>query len=79
MKNAVRVADSFSRNRMIEQIGSALAQLDEHIPDLDGGSILGTMLGNEKEFRVGARKKRDTDRSVDESAGAEAVDEPERG
>ncbi len=35
---------------MVEKIGTALAQLDEYIPDLDGGAVLRTMLGSD-EFR----------------------------
>lgn len=73
VKNAIRVADSFGQNRMVERIGSALAQLDEHIPDLDGGAILGTMLGTEDDFAVSAKRMRGNDRAVSDRLSEETT------
>lgn len=65
VKNAIRIADSFSKNRMVEKIATFLSQLEDHLPDLDGDILSGV-------FNKEAKLPGDRNRQVDNLAEAES-------
>ena len=56
MKNAIRLADSFAASKMTDKIMTALAQLEESMPDIDG-EILSGVFARNKELRLNNGKK----------------------
>jgi len=55
VKNAIRVAASFAKSRMVEKIASTLSQLEEHMPEIDG-DILAAMFSKTSDFGVAGKK-----------------------
>lgn len=66
VKNAVRVAASFAKSRMVEKIGTSLSHLEEHMPEIDG-DILAAMFSKSSDFGVDAKKAAGEKRKVKES------------
>ena len=73
MKNAIRVAHSFAKDRMVEKISNVLSQLEDQMPELDG-EVIAAMFSKGGELSVdGMARKRG--REEESEAAAEQTEE----
>ena len=65
VKNAIRVADSFAKTRMVEKISNALSNLEDQMPEIDS-EILPAMFSKTGEMAVeGLSRKKVREEEVD--------------
>jgi hypothetical protein len=56
VKNAIRVADSFVRDRMLEKIAQQLTHLDEQIPEFEG-ELLSNVFSKTEVLSLGGKRR----------------------
>ena len=56
VKNAIRVADSFVRDRMLDKIAQQLSHLEEQIPEFEGEILSGVFSKNNEVLSLGKRR-----------------------
>lgn len=72
VKNAIRVSRAFAKMKMVDQISSALAQLEDTLPTLDG-EVIGSVYNKPSSFRISGFMNREGSR------GAAGEDRGDRG
>ncbi|MFN8389787.1 MAG: phosphate acyltransferase PlsX [Bdellovibrionota bacterium] len=76
VKNAIRVADSFARTKMVEKISSVLSHLEDHMPEMES-DMLDAMLAKESEYGIDKMKKMFKRKPGEKEEDLECGDEPE--
>jgi glycerol-3-phosphate acyltransferase PlsX len=76
VKNAIRVADSFAKSRMVEKLSSALSHLEDQLPAMDG-DILAAMFNKEGELAMDGKMRQILKGKPEEKEAGSEAENPE--
>ena len=78
VKNAIRVADSFAKTKMVEKIASTLSHLEDHLPEMDR-DILDAVFSKEGSGMGGKMRRLLKGKSAEKKSESEGAEDPTGG